>query len=120
MVGGTKKMAVYDENTPADRIKIYDKGVSLKTSPTRQDFLVTYRVGDMSAPALPNHESLAEMVKGFLEYISGEKPCASDGTAGRRVVQILEAATLSVAQNGKPVDLAQFGITELPGRLAAM
>ena len=120
MVGGTKKMAVYDENTPADRIKIYDKGVSLKTSPSSQDFKVAYRMGDMCAPAIPNHEALAQMVSEFVEYISTDKACVSDGTSGRRVVQILEAASLSVAQNGKPVELAQFGITELPGRLAAM
>jgi predicted dehydrogenase len=105
MVGGTKKMAVYDENLPTERVKIYDKGLSLQHSGTPYDFRVSYRTGDMVAPAISNKEALAGMIAAFITTVTEGKPSVSSGASGKRVVQILEAASLSMAEGGRPVEV---------------
>ena len=105
MLGGTRKMAVYDENLPTEKVKIYDKGVSLQHSSTPNDFRVSYRVGDMVAPAISNREALATMVASFVEFVKNRKPTVSDGESGRRVVRILEAAAQSLKEGGATIKI---------------
>jgi len=101
-VTGSEKMAVYDDNLPTEKVKIYDKSI---VPQSEQDFRVDYRIGDMVAQCIPTHEALAEMVSQFHKYIAqGEAP-VSDGRSGRRIVEILQAAELSMAQEGKLVSI---------------
>ena len=93
-------MCIYDDNEPSEKVKIYDKGVELKTIEGIHSALVQYRLGDMYAPALQNGEALARATAHFAHCIKeGTRPI-TDGLAGLRVVQVLEAAQKSIAQNG--------------------
>ncbi len=106
MVGGSKKMAVYDENLPSEKIKLYDSGVDVSTeSPTPGEFRVSYRMGDMMAPAIPTREALAGVVSDFVECVQTGRAPVSDGKSGRRMVEILEAASLSLKHGGEPIRL---------------
>jgi predicted dehydrogenase len=105
MVGGTRRMAIYDDNLPTEKIKIYDKGVTLEPSLTPQDFRVNYRVGDMIAPAISTREALTTLVSKFLECVTKGERTISDGQSGRRIVEILEAAALSLARGGEVIDV---------------
>lgn len=104
MVGGSEKMAIYDDNLPAEKIKIYDKGLSVDyRSASSHDLRVSYRVGDMTAPALHGTEALAVMSAHFLECIREGRRPLTDGEAGLRIVRLLEAAAESLREQGAPV-----------------
>ncbi len=105
LVGGTKKMIVWDDTSPAERIKIYDKGVDVKES-DREDLLVRYRNGDAHIPSLENTEALLLMATEFAESIQEERTPLTSGDDGLLVVRILEAANASIAQGGARVALA--------------
>ncbi len=115
MLGGTQSMAVYDENMATEKIRVYNKGIVLDAQ-DHNELRVSYRVGDMFAPALSSREALAASLTAFHRYLTlNEKP-ASDGEHGKRVVKILEAATLSLSNGGFPVVLET---RERPRELAA-
>jgi predicted dehydrogenase len=106
LIGGDRKMIVYDDLEPSEKIKLYDKGVTVTSSPESvYELLVSYRTGDMLAPQLNLTEGLRTESQHFLECIAtGARPL-SDGEAGRRVVRILEAASESLSRGGCPVDV---------------
>lgn len=108
LIGGSKRMIVYDDLEPSEKIKVYDKGITLGKQADGQSIyqaLVGYRTGDMWAPHLEVSEALGVELREFIGCIvSGGTPTA-DGHAGLRVVRILEAATLSLAQRGRVIDL---------------
>jgi predicted dehydrogenase len=105
LIGGNKKMIVYDDIEPSEKIKVYDSGITLGDEQGRFEMLVGYRMGDMWAPRLGLTEALSIEAKHFVECIrTGLRPI-SDGFAGRRVVRILEAAAMSLANRGRPVEL---------------
>ncbi len=103
---GSKKMVVYDDLEPLEKIKIYDKGVEvIRRTDTFGDWSFAYHYGDMIAPYYRFEEPLREECKHFLECIeSGEQP-RSDGLNGLRVVQILEAADYSLKNKGLTVSM---------------
>lgn len=103
---GSKKMVVYDDLEPLEKIKIYDKGVEvIRRTDTYGDFSFAYHYGDMTAPYYRFEEPLRQECKHFLSCIeSGEKP-RSDGKNGLRVVQILEAADYSLKNKGISVSM---------------
>ena len=106
LIGGTKKMIVYDDNEPSEKIKIYDKGVSY--SEKKEDvyqMLVQYRSGDMLAPKLQPTEALKLVSKEFTDSINENRKPLTDGVAGLRVVKLLESANESIKQKGKVVKL---------------
>lgn len=110
LVGGSRKMIVYDDLEPSEKIKIYDRGVSggedADASPESvYRMLVDYRIGDMRAPYLANVEALRREARHFVDCIESRQPCLTDGAAGHRVVRILEAATESMRQRGAPVEI---------------
>ena len=105
VIGGTKKMVTYDDNLPAEKIKIYDKGIQF-TKDGENVHRVNYRVGEMTAPVVLQTEALSVMVDQFVKTVSAGAPCLSDGDAGCRIVQILEACSESIRSGGKPVKLA--------------
>jgi predicted dehydrogenase len=112
LVGGSEKMIVYDDLEPSEKIKVYDKGITLAGPAARhgeklRQMRVGYRTGDMTAPQLDTVEALSRELKEFVACIGdGTAPTAS-GQAGLRVVKILEAATKSLAQRGAVVELQQ-------------
>lgn len=107
LVGGNKQMIVYDDMEPSEKVKVYDKGVTVNGSAdSRYQALVGYRSGDMFAPQLDVSEALKVEIKHFAECIrTGAEPITG-GHAGLRVVRILESASLSMKQRGKLVNLA--------------
>jgi predicted dehydrogenase len=112
LLGGSSKMIVYDDLEPSEKIKVYDKGITLNGNPQKNgekvyQMLVGYRTGDMWAPRLDASEALGLELRQFIDCIrSGEAPCA-DGHAGLRVVRILEAASQSLSQRGRVIELGE-------------
>ncbi|HEY8333396.1 MAG TPA: Gfo/Idh/MocA family oxidoreductase [Tardiphaga sp.] len=112
-IGGNKKMIVYNDLEPTEKIKIYDKGITLDASPENaHQFRIGYRAGDMWAPNISTKEALQTEVEHFIECVRTGAPPVSDGLSGLRVIEVLEAASRSIADHGKPVWLKQ------PARLA--
>jgi predicted dehydrogenase len=103
MLGGSRRMVVYDDNLVTEKIKIYDKGVTLNTIEGLYDALVQYRHGDMHAPAIDNGEALARELRHFIHCIQHGVAPITDGRAGLRVVSILAAAEESIRQEGKRI-----------------
>jgi predicted dehydrogenase len=106
LVGGSKKMIVYNDLEPSEKIKVYDKGLVLEDRPEEvYQMLVGYRVGDIWSPQLDPQEALRLEAATFVRCVErGEAP-SNDGTAGLRVVKILEAAMTSMQQRGQLVDI---------------
>ena len=106
LIGGSKKMIVYDDLEPSEKIKVYDKGLLLENEETtRYQMLAGYRTGDIWSPQLDMTEALRTEASHFVSCIeNGERPM-TDGSAGLRVVQVLEAATQSMRERGRPVEL---------------
>jgi predicted dehydrogenase len=105
LIGGSKKMIVYDALEPIETIKIYDTGVDVKSTQEIYSTLLDYRTGDMYSPKLDGTEALKREALHFIDCIeNGTKP-ETDGQAGLRVVKILEAATASLKQRGGVVEL---------------
>src|ERR1051326_6357158 len=105
LIGGEKKMLVWNDLAADEKIKVYDKGVAITNGEGVYDLLVRYRWGEMWAPRLDHTEALAAETRYFVECISkGQRPF-NDGLAGLRVVEILEAADKSLKERGKPVSL---------------
>jgi predicted dehydrogenase len=105
LIGGQKKMLVWNDLEPDEKIKVYDKGVQVKTKEGKYNLLVSYRSGDMWAPRVEQTEALKLMVEKFVDYISNGGRVINDGMAGLRVVQILEASTRSLKNKGEMVYL---------------
>ncbi len=105
LIGGLKKMLVWNDLDPDEKVKVYDKGVDAKTKPGIHNLLVSYRSGDMWAPKLEQNEALKLLAENFIESINnGGKP-VNDGLAGLRVVKMLEAADKSMKKKGEIVYL---------------
>jgi len=103
---GTKRMILYDDNEPLEKIKIYDKRVEVPPHyDTFAEFQFAYHYGDMYAPYLNQVEPLKVQCQHFLDCIkTGEKPLSS-GLEGLQVVQVLEAASESLRRGGAKVDI---------------
>ena len=113
LIGGSRQMIVYDDMEPSEKVKVYDKGITVNGSPEAlYKMLIGYRSGDMCAPQLEVAEGLQTEVRHFACCIErGERPI-TDGQAGLRVVSILEAATRSMKQRGRLVELNAWGGAE--------
>jgi predicted dehydrogenase len=115
LIGGSRRMIVYDDVEPSEKIRIFDKGITLNggnggNGPSGDgqqlyELLVGYRTGDMLAPQLDMTEALLREARHFVQCIEeGEEPLA-DGQSGLRVVRLLEAATRSMRDRGRVVEL---------------
>ena len=105
LVGGKKKMLVWNDLEADEKIKIYDKGVKTNNGPGLREMLISYRTGDMWAPQLKQTEALRVEFEYFIDCISNNKTPFNDGVAGLRVVKMLEAADQSVKNRGALVQL---------------
>jgi predicted dehydrogenase len=106
LVCGSKQMIVYDDLEPSEKIKIYDKGVTVKNDREQiYQMLISYRTGDMLAPQLNMTEALKTEALHFLECIKNDSTPITDGEAGLRVIKVLEAATKSMNNKGSMVEI---------------
>ena len=105
LIGGEKKMVVWNDLDADEKIKIYDKGVSVKNGEGMYNLLVSYRSGDMWAPRVEQTEALKAEVAHFMDCISTNRAPINDGLAGLRVVRLLEAAEKSLGARGKLVEI---------------
>jgi len=105
LIGGEKKMLVWNDLEADEKIKIYDKGVNIKTKEGLYNLLVHYRSGDMWAPQIEQVEALTRELSYFVECIAKDKKPMNDGEAGLRVVRMLEAANASIRKRGALVSL---------------
>jgi predicted dehydrogenase len=105
LIGGEKKMLVWNDLEADEKIKVYDKGVSVTNKESAYDLRVSYRSGDMFAPRVEQNEALRTEAEYFVRCISANEPPLNDGLAGLRVVQLLEACDRSLKKNGETVAL---------------
>jgi predicted dehydrogenase len=106
LIGGAKKMIVYNDMEPTEKIKVYDKGITVSESREKEVQLrIGYRAGDMWAPHISPKEALQSEVEHFVACVRDGGAPLCDGRSGVRIIQMLEAASQSAAQMGRPVSL---------------
>jgi len=105
LIGGEKKMLVWNDLEADEKIKIYDKGVEVKNRENVYQLLVSYRSGDMWAPKVEQLEALKHETQYFIDCIESGKQPVNDGLAGLRVVKMLEACNKSLKGSGKLINL---------------
>ena len=106
LIGGSEKMIVYDDLEPSDKLKVYDKGITV--TPGREavyKMLVSYRSGDMWAPRLDNTEALQTEAQHFIDCVENNHKPETDGLAGLRMVKMIEAAERSLRDRGRLIEL---------------
>jgi predicted dehydrogenase len=109
LIGGSKQMIVYDDIENSEKVKVYDKGVTVRNgAESRYKMLVSYRSGDMYAPQLDVTEALSLEARHFADCITNKKTPITDGYSGLRVVSVLEAATRSMKDQGRAVQLKSY------------
>jgi predicted dehydrogenase len=106
LIGGEKKMLVWNDLEADEKIKIYDKGVNITSREGLYNLLVHYRSGDMWAPQIEQIEALNKELAYFVDCIMTDKTPFNDGNAGLRVVKMLEAASTSLKLRGELVYLS--------------
>ncbi len=105
LLGGEKKMLVWNDLEPDEKVKVYDKGVDIKNGEGVYDLLVSYRSGDMWAPKIEQTEALNTEARYFIDCIDKQQTPFNDGAAGLRVVRLLEAAGQSLKDRGKAISV---------------
>lgn len=108
LIGGSEKMILYDDLEPSEKLKVYDKGI--RVTPGPEDvyrMLVSYRLGDMWAPRLDNTEALQTEAQHFINCIENGSQPETNGVAGLRMVNMIEAAETSLRDRGRLVEIPQ-------------
>ena len=105
LLGGEKKMLVWNDLDADEKIKVYDKGVDIRNRQGVYDLLVSYRSGDMWSPKVEQTEALKLETEHFIDCIVNDKKPLNDGYSGYRVVKMLEAADRSMKKRGELVRL---------------
>ena len=106
VIGGSRRTLVWDDLNPQQRVAVFDRGVDLATqakdAEQREAATVSYRLGDITVPALPEREALSTMVAEFAAAIRERRAPLTDGAAGLRVLSVLEAVSASLVTGGAP------------------
>jgi predicted dehydrogenase len=116
VIGGSRRTLVWDDLNPQQRLAIYDRGVDYTATQIEEEervaAMISYRLGDMHAPSLPEREALGNVATEFAAAITERRAARTDGAAGLRVLQVLEAASRSMSGGGElvPVRVPAFGI----------
>jgi len=106
LIAGTKKMIVWDDNIPNEKIKVYDTGITVnRTKDEIYDTLIQYRTGDMWAPKIEQTEALKLIAEAFVGYVENGGTVVNDGVAGLNIVKMLVASNKSLANRGETVYL---------------
>ncbi len=100
LIGGEKRMLVWNDLEADEKVKVYNKGVNITNREGVYDLLVNYRSGDMWAPQLEQVEALRQELSYFVDCVSSGQEPFNDGCAGLRVVKMLEAASESLSKRG--------------------
>lgn len=112
LLGGSNRMIVFDDLETNEKIKVYDRGISVNPSPENiHEMLVGYRTGDMWAPKLGVTEALHVAAAHFIGCVLHGRQPMTDGRAGLRVVRLLEAATESMAHRGRLISLDRAAVS---------
>src|SRR4051795_11068558 len=112
VIGGSQRTVVWDDMNPSQRLSVYDRGVDRQAleeldADAQKQIKISYRTGDMVAPALREQEALRVMMAEFAAAIRERRPAATDGRAGLRVMTVLEAAARSLALDGVFVNVEE-------------
>ena len=105
LIGGEKKMLVWNDLEADEKIKIYDKGAQMNNGRELYELLVSYRSGDMWAPRVEQTEALKVELNYFVDCVARNETPLNDGVAGSRVVRLLEAADRSLKERGRAIQL---------------
>ncbi len=103
LLGGEKKMVVWNDVEADEKVKVYDKGVKITNGQSVYDLLVSYRSGDMWSPKVDATEALAAEARYFIDCIEKHETPFNNGEAGLRVVKLLAAADQSLKEKGKAI-----------------
>jgi predicted dehydrogenase len=108
VIGGSRRTIVWDDMNPAARLMVHDRGVDRipgdsLTPDDRRQALISYRIGDMQVPALPEREALGAVLSEFASAIAEHRPALTDACAGLRVLELLEAASRSAENDGRRI-----------------
>ncbi len=107
LVGGTRKMIIYDDVEPSEKIKVYDRGAEAKSKEEIYKTLIQYRTGDTWIPFIDNTEALNRELREFTAAVLIGAPLPASAQSGLRIVQILESATESIRRGGAPIELIE-------------
>lgn len=105
LVGGSRKMVVYDDLQASEKVKVYDRGVEMTDVEDVHRARIAYRLGDMWAPRLDETEALRNVAAEFTDAVATRRRPLTDGISGLNVVRILEAAEMSIKHRGREVKL---------------
>jgi predicted dehydrogenase len=110
IIGGSKRTLIWDDLNPSQRLSVFDRGVDVSSSEDlgndeRRQAMISYRAGDMVAPALPEREALQSVMAEFASAICEQRRPLTDGHSGLRVLDVLEAASASLEFQGSVVPL---------------
>jgi predicted dehydrogenase len=105
LIGGEKRMLVWNDLEADEKIKVYDKGVEKACREGRREILVSYRTGDMWAPRIEQVEALKLEAQYFVDCILNDTTPFNDGRSGWRVVRMLEAVDKSLEKTGRMIYL---------------
>ena len=105
LIGGEKKMLVWNDLESDEKVKIYDRGVNIEDKEGIYELLVSYRSGEILIPVVDKTEALKLEAEYFIDCVENNKTPINDGHAGLNVVRILEASDHSIKNNGKIVKL---------------
>ena len=105
LIGGDKKMLVFNDLEPSEKIRIYDTGYNYKTDEEKNRLMVDYRTGDVYIPKLESKEALFGMASDFINSIINKTEPLSNAQLGLDVIQILEASQQSIKNKGKEIIL---------------
>ena len=105
LIGGEKKMRVWNDLEADEKLKIYDRGVDIHSREGVYELLVNYRSGDMWSPQLEQGEALKQEMAYFVQCITSGTNPMNDGAAGLRIVKMLESANKSLSERGSLVYL---------------
>ncbi len=105
LIGGQKKMVVWNDLVADEKVRVYDKGVQITSGEGIRNLLVSYRSGDMWAPQIEQLEALHVELDYFADCVLNDKVSFNDGQAGLRIVRMLEAAEASIRKRGELVRL---------------
>lgn len=105
LIGGDKKMILYNDIEPSEKVRVYDTGYNHTTDEDKNKILVDYRIGDIYIPKLSSEEALTGVANDFIQSILQKKKPLSNAQLGLEVVKILEASQQSIKNKGREVKI---------------
>lgn len=109
VVVGSRRMVVYDETVPNEKIRLYNSGVKMRNPKSYGEYQLTYRTGEMISPNLESTEPLFTQLQHFLDCVETGKKPLTDGVQGTAVVKVVEAACRSIENSGAFIELTALG-----------